>query len=341
MRYFASIAGSHTSNIENKVLASNPIMEAIGNAKTIRNDNSSRFGKYIQIIFDPYSRAITGGHMSTYLLEKSRISFQSDGERNFHIFYQFVNYCRTHNLTKFRLNSEFHFNYLGNVEVSKSDKISEFLTAMQTLGFTNRQQDLIFRITASILHAGNINFNPIDDDQCEIADNDFHLKVFCNLLDIEFESAKKWLTNRVIRGGIKEIIISPVNTVTAQYARDALSKFIYEKMFQWIVNIINKALNVSSTNEKQQITSTNQKFIAILDIYGFETMIYNSLEQFNINYANEKLQQQFNQHVFKLEQEEYVKEGIDWKFIKFTDNQPVINLIEAKPIGILNLLGNV
>ena len=343
MRYFASIAGSHTTNIENKVLASNPIMEAIGNAKTIRNDNSSRFGKYIQIMFDPFNRAIIGGHMSTYLLEKSRISFQNDGERNFHIFYQFVNYCRKQNLSMFRLDCEFRFNYLGDVEPTKTDKIKDFLAAMKTLGFNEQQQDLIFRIIASILHAGNIKFEKVDDDQCRIADNDLHLKIFCELLDIEFELAKKWLTNRVIRGGLKEIIISPVNTSSAQYSRDALSKFIYELMFKWIVTVINEALNVSISNDnsKQQqinLASSSQTFIGVLDIYGFEHFKENSLEQFNINYANEKLQQQFNQHVFKLEQEEYVKEGIDWKFIKFTDNQPVINLIEAKPIGILNLL---
>jgi len=331
MRYFAYIAVSHTTNIENKVLASNPIMEAIGNAKTIRNDNSSRFGKYIQIVFDPYSRSIIGGHMSTYLLEKFRVSFQSDGERNFHIFYQFVNYCRKEKLDMFRLDSNIKFDYLGDVEPTNHDKINEFLSAMLTLGFTEKQQDLIFRILASILHAGNIQFNSIDDDQCEISNDDFHLKIFCQLLDIEFETAKKWLTNRVIRGGLKEIIVSPISSSAAIYARDALSKFIYERMFQWIVNIINKALNCNGEI---------QTFIGVLDIFGFENFQpnLNSLEQFNINYANEKLQQQFNRTMFKLEQDEYVKEGIDWQFIKFTDNQPVINLIEAKPIGILNLL---
>lgn len=230
------------------------------------------------------------------------------------------------------MDKEFKFNYLGSVEPAKSDKISDFLNAMQTLNFSIKQQELIFRIISSILHAGNIEFTQINDDQCEIDDNDLHLQIFCDLLGLEFESAKKWFTNRVIRGGLKEIIISPINKSVAQYARDALSKFIYERMFLWIVNVINKALNVNNES------TTSSTFVGILDIYGFECLQLNSLEQFNINYANEKLQQQFNQHVFKLEQDEYVKEGIDWKFIKFTDNQPVINLIEAKPIGILNLL---
>ena len=281
MRYLASIAGSHTTNIETKVLASNPIMEAIGNAKTVRNDNSSRFGKYIQIILDPYSRAIIGGNMSTYLLEKSRISFQGDGERNFHIFYQFVTYCRKQSLDLFRLDSKFQFAYLGGVKPTKNDKIDEFLSAMQTLGFTDRQQDLIFRVIASILHAGNVNFKTIDDDQCQIADDDLHLKIFCNLLDIEFESAKKWLTNRVIRGGIKEIIVSPMSTAAAQYARDALSKFIYEKTFLWIVSLINRALATTSTaNEKSNAGITASVFVGVLDIYGVRIFFKLYFDQF-------------------------------------------------------------
>jgi len=151
-------------------------------------------------------------------------------------------------------------------------------------------------------------------------------------IDLDKTSTIKWLTNKVIRMGRSEVIVTPVNKNTAQYGRDALAKFIYEKMFLWIVSLINQALGPS-----EKILSSNM-FIGVLDIYGFEHFDINSFEQFCINYANEVLQQQFNKHVFKLEQEEYVKEGIDWTFITFSDNQPVIDLIEAKPIGILNLL---
>lgn len=141
----------------------------------------------------------------------------------------------------------------------------------------------------------------------------------------------RWLTNKVIRMARSEVIVTPVNKSSAQYGRDALAKFVYEKMFLWIVNLINQALNPS---EK----SSSSTFIGVLDIYGFEHFDTNSFEQFCINYANEVLQQQFNKHVFKLEQEEYIREGIDWTFITFSDNQPVIDLIEAKPIGVFNLL---
>ncbi|XP_074593590.1 unconventional myosin-Va-like isoform X2 [Brevipalpus obovatus] len=331
MRYFASIAGSHSSNIENKVLASNPIMEAIGNATTTRNDNSSRFGKYIQIMFDPQTRSITGGNMRTYLLEKSRVSCQNEGERNFHIFYQLCSYSKNNNISEFCLDG-YDFAYLGRIKPCASDDLSRFLDALQCLGFTDKQQSSIFSIVAAVLHAGNINFIHLDDEQCTVDKDDPHLNSFCDLLDLEKSATLRWLTNKVIRMGRSEVIVTPVSQNAAQYGRDALAKYIYEKMFLWIVCLINKALGPT---EKIQSSST---FIGVLDIYGFEHFEVNSFEQFCINYANEALQQQFNQHVFKLEQEEYIREGIDWQFITFTDNQPVIDLIEAKPIGILNLL---
>ncbi|RWS27899.1 unconventional myosin-Va-like protein [Leptotrombidium deliense] len=331
MRYFASIAGSHSTNIENRVLASNPIMEAIGNAKTTRNDNSSRFGKYIQIMFDPQSRSIIGGNMRTYLLEKSRISKQAENERNFHIFYQICNFCQQKDFNYLRLKKNYAFNYLGDMKPSSADDISKFNEAMTCLGFSDKQQDIIYRIVAAVLHAGNIEFVPVDEEQCEIYSNDEHLSSFCELLGLDSTATKKWLTCKVLRTGMREVITTPVNIDTAQYGRDALAKYIYEKMFLWVVALINKSLGTTASSQ-------SSTFIGVLDIYGFEHFEHNSFEQFCINYANEVLQQQFNQHVFKLEQEEYVREGIDWQFITFTDNQPVIDLIEAKPIGILNLL---
>ncbi|KAI1280411.1 Unconventional myosin-Va [Halotydeus destructor] len=328
MRYFASIAGSNaTSNVENRVLASNPIMEAIGNAKTTRNDNSSRFGKYIQIIFDPQSRAIVGGNMRTYLLEKSRISRQSEGERNFHIFYQMCSYAKSANLSHLGLDS-WDFDYLGTQKPGNHDDIAKFNEAMHILAFTEKQQNVIYRIVAAVLHAGNIGFVRVDEEQCAIPQEDFHLTCFCELLGLDESATRTWLTQRVLRTGMKEVIVTPVVQDIAEQGRDALAKFIYEKMFAWVVSLINRALGSSSD------AST---FIGVLDIYGFEHFEVNSFEQFCINYANEVLQQQFNQHVFKLEQEEYVREGIDWQFITFTDNQPVIDVIEAK-LGILSLL---
>jgi myosin-5 len=332
MRYFASIAGSQSSNIENRVLASNPIMEAIGNAKTTRNDNSSRFGKYIQILFDAQTRAITGGNMRTYLLEKSRVSRQNEGERNFHIFYQMCTYAQKNNLKHLKLKSDTEFNYLGQIEPTQYDDMSRFVEAIQCLGFTDKQQNLIFNVIAAILHGGNIDFTKIDDEKCCISDySERHLQTFCELLGLDPTATKQWLTHRVLKTGMREIITTSLTSELALYGRDGLLKFVYEKMFSWIVGLINRALGPT-------VASHTYQFIGVLDIYGFEHFENNSFEQFCINYANEVLQQQFNQHVFKLEQEEYVREGIDWQFIKFTDNQPVIDLIEAKPIGILCLL---
>jgi len=357
MRYFASIASSNggctsdemtssalvqsgstlssVGSIENRVLASNPIMEAIGNAKTTRNDNSSRFGKYIQIMFDPTNRrSIVGGNMRTYLLEKSRVSKQNEGERNFHIFYQMCHYAKVkkwNHLMLYEPSGRYYpFSYLGSIEPTESDDMTKFNEAMLTLGFNERQQDLIYKIVSAILHAGDIEFRKVSDEECSIPMDDRHLVAFCTLLGLDESATRQWLTHRVLRTGMKEVIVTPVNKTAAESGRDAFAKFIYEKMFAWVVFLINRSLGVT----KESLTST---FIGVLDIYGFEHFDSNSFEQFCINYANEVLQQQFNQHVFKLEQEEYVREGIDWTFISFTDNQPVIDLIEAK-LGILNLL---
>uniref|UniRef100_A0A673ZTJ0 Myosin VB n=1 Tax=Salmo trutta TaxID=8032 RepID=A0A673ZTJ0_SALTR len=259
MRFFATVGGSaNDTNVEEKVLASSPIMEAIGNAKTTRNDNSSRFGKYIQIGFDR-SYHIIGANMRTYLLEKSRVVFQAEDERNYHIFYQL---CASASLPEFK--------------------------------------DL---------------------------KNDPHLAHFCQLLGVELEQMEHWLCHRKLVT-TSETYVKNMSRKQAANARDALAKHIYAHMFDWIVEYVNKSLHTSSKQHS---------FIGVLDIYGFETFEINSFEQFCINYANEKLQQQFNQHVFKLEQEEYMKEQIPWTLIDFYDNQPCIDVIEAK-LGILDLL---
>lgn len=340
MRYFASIAGSD-SNIETRVLASNPIMEAIGNAKTVRNDNSSRFGKYIQILFDRRNRHIMGGNMRTYLLEKSRVTYQGVGERNFHIFYQLCSYANQNRLDYLGLsNDQRQFVYLGSNEPTAYDDMTRFLEALDTLGFSAKQRDKLFAVIAAILHGGNIMFQrrqQDDDESCTLANRESldSLQTFCRLLDLNESSTLKWLTSRLLKTGGHEIIATPLNAQMAQYGLEALLKFIYEKLFLWIVSMINQSLGPIST---QQSIVKEYQFIGVLDIYGFEHFENNSFEQFCINYANEVLQQQFNWHVFKLEQDEYVREGIDWQFITFTDNQPVIDLIESKPIGILCLL---
>ncbi|AWP01854.1 Myo5a protein [Scophthalmus maximus] len=333
MRYFATVSGSASeANVEQKVLASNPIMEAIGNAKTTRNDNSSRFGKYIEIGFDTRFRII-GANMRTYLLEKSRVVFQADEERNYHIFYQL---CASSHLPEFKtlkLSSANDFLYTRQgrspviVGVDDTKELNATRNAFTLLGINESYQMGLFRVLAAILHLGNVEIKDRDSDSSVIAPNNRHLTAFCELVGVTYQDMTQWLCHRKLKTAA-ETYIKPLPRLQATNARDALSKHIYAKLFNWIVEHVNKAL---ITNVKQH------SFIGVLDIYGFETFEINSFEQFCINYANEKLQQQFNMHVFKLEQEEYMKEQIPWTLIDFYDNQPCINLIEAK-MGILDLL---
>uniref|UniRef100_A0A8D1ZEA2 Unconventional myosin-Va n=1 Tax=Sus scrofa TaxID=9823 RepID=A0A8D1ZEA2_PIG len=277
MRYFATVSGSASeANVEEKVLASNPIMESIGNAKTTRNDNSSRFGKYIEIGFDKRYRII-GANMRTYLLEKSRVVFQAEEERNYHIFYQLCASAKLPEFNMLRLGNANNFNYTKQ--------------------------------------GGSPMIEGVDDAK-EMA----HTRQACTLLGIFIHFFFFFF--------FFETYIKPISKLQATNARDALAKHIYAKLFNWIVDHVNQALHSAVKQHS---------FIGVLDIYGFETFEINSFEQFCINYANEKLQQQFNMHVFKLEQEEYMKEQIPWTLIDFYDNQPCINLIESK-LGILDLL---
>nr|P70569.1 RecName: Full=Unconventional myosin-Vb; AltName: Full=Myosin heavy chain myr 6 [Rattus norvegicus]AAB38840.1 myr 6 myosin heavy chain [Rattus norvegicus] len=334
MRYFATVGGSASdTNIEEKVLASSPIMEAIGNAKTTRNDNSSRFGKYIEIGFDKKYHII-GANMRTYLLEKSRVVFQADDERNYHIFYQL---CAAASLPEFKelaltcAEDFFYTAHGGNTTIEGVDDAEDFektRQALTLLGVRESHQISIFKIIASILHLGSVEIQAErDGDSCSISPQDEHLSNFCRLLGIEHSQMEHWLCHRKLVT-TSETYVKTMSLQQVVNARNALAKHIYAQLFSWIVEHINKALQ---TSLKQH------SFIGVLDIYGFETFEINSFEQFCINYANEKLQQQFNSHVFKLEQEEYMKEQIPWTLIDFYDNQPCIDLIEAK-LGILDLL---
>ncbi|XP_024862267.1 unconventional myosin-Va isoform X6 [Kryptolebias marmoratus] len=333
MRYFATVSGSASeANVEEKVLASNPIMEAIGNAKTTRNDNSSRFGKYIEIGFDNRYRII-GANMRTYLLEKSRVVFQADEERNYHIFYQLCASAKLPEFKNLRLSTANDFLYTRQGRspvidgVDDSKELCTTRHAFTLLGINESYQMGLFQVLAAILHLGNVEIKEKDSDSSLIAPNNRHLTAFCELVGVTYKDMSQWLCHRKLKTAT-ETYIKPLSRLQATNARDALSKHIYAKLFSWIVEHVNKAL----------VTSIKQhSFIGVLDIYGFETFEINSFEQFCINYANEKLQQQFNMHVFKLEQEEYMKEQIPWTLIDFYDNQPCINLIEAK-MGILDLL---
>ncbi|XP_063758462.1 unconventional myosin-Va-like isoform X2 [Eleginops maclovinus] len=333
MRYFAMVScSSGEANIEERVLASNPIMEALGNAKTTRNDNSSRFGKYIEIGFDKKHRII-GANMRTYLLEKSRVVFQAQEERNYHIFYQLCASAHLPEFKAFQLGcaDDFHCTNQGQSPVIEgvddAKEMSKTRKAFSRLGISESDQMAIYQILAAILHLSNVEVKDQSADKSSILPNNVHLMVFCELMGVPCEEMAHWLCHRKLKT-TTETYVKSVSKMNAVNGRDALAKHIYARLFSWIVGSINNALK-SAANQ--------HSFIGVLDIYGFETFDINSFEQFCINYANEKLQQQFNLHVFKLEQEEYMKEEIPWTLIDFEDNQPCIDLIEAK-LGVLDLL---
>uniref|UniRef100_A0A8C5AG56 Myosin VB n=1 Tax=Gadus morhua TaxID=8049 RepID=A0A8C5AG56_GADMO len=342
MRFFATVGGSAgNTNVEEKVLASSPIMEAIGNAKTTRNDNSSRFGKYIQIGFDRQYHII-GANMRTYLLEKSRVVFQAEDERNYHIFYQL---CACASLPEFKdlaLSSAEDFIYTSfgeNIFIEGVNDAVDFEKTKEAFTLLGASTNpVVDRTSYPIDRESNscnqrtltrhLTLNPhVRPSPSPPQGEDRHLKHFCRLLGVELEQMEHWLCHRKLVTS-SETYVKNMSCKQASNARDALAKHIYAHMFDWIVEHVNKALHT---------TAKQRSFIGVLDIYGFETFEINSFEQFCINYANEKLQQQFNSHVFKLEQEEYMKEQIPWTLIDFYDNQPCIDLIEAK-LGILDLL---
>ena len=322
------------SETEEQILATNPVMEAFGNAKTTRNDNSSRFGKYIEILFNKNTEII-GAKIRTYLLERSRLVFQPLKERNYHIFYQLVAGATDQEREEFGLLSADEFEYLnqGNAPVIRGvddrDEFNATRKSLGTVGVSAVRQNEIFRLLAALLHIGNVKITATRTDSA-LSPTEPSLVRACKMLGVDASEFAKWTVKKqlITRG---EKIVSNLNQPQAVVVRDSVAKFIYSCLFDWLVEIINQSLATD------QVLKQVHSFIGVLDIYGFEHFAKNSFEQFCINYANEKLQQEFNQHVFKLEQEEYVREQIDWTFINFSDNQPCIDLIEGK-LGVLSLL---
>ncbi|KAI9221863.1 P-loop containing nucleoside triphosphate hydrolase protein [Blastocladiella britannica] len=349
MRYFAtadagdgassdaSVSDETMSEVEQQVLASNPIMESFGNAKTTRNDNSSRFGKYIELLFDKHTKII-GARVRTYLLERSRVVYQPETERNYHIFYQLCAGAPAAERKELSLGPHSNFHYLnqggGNGIVPGVDDAQEFditQRALSTIGISVSVQWKVFRLLAAILHLGNVTVQSLGrSDEAYIADDDAAIVTASRLLGVDSGEFRKWIVKKQITTRFEKIVTA-VPATTAVTIRDSVAKFLYAGLFEWLVEKTNDSL---CTDE---IASSYQRFIGVLDIYGFEHFRKNSFEQFCINYANEKLQQEFTQHVFKLEQDEYVKEQISWSFIDFNDNAPCIDLIEGK-LGILALL---
>ncbi|CAI0419594.1 unnamed protein product [Linum tenue] len=338
MRYLAFLGGRsgvEGRTVEQQVLESNPVLEAFGNAKTVRNNNSSRFGKFVEIQFDKSGR-ISGAAIRTYLLERSRVCQISDPERNYHCFYLLCA-APAEDKEKYKLGSPKSFHYLNQskcYELDGVDDAHEYLEtrrAMDIVGIGEEEQEAIFRVVAAILHLGNIEFAKgaeIDSSKIKDDKSRFHLDTTAELLRCDPTNLEDALIKRVMVTP-EEIITRTLDPENAVSSRDALAKTLYSRLFDWIVEKINVSIGQDPDSKS---------IIGVLDIYGFESFKCNSFEQFCINFTNEKLQQHFNQHVFKMEQEEYTKEEIDWSYIEFVDNQDVLDLIEKKPGGIISLL---
>lgn len=337
MQYLTFVGGRAAGDdrtVEQQVLESNPLLEAFGNAKTIRNDNSSRFGKFVEIQFDTDGR-ISGAAIRTYLLERSRVVQITNPERNYHCFYHLC--ASGKDAEKYKLGHPSSFHYLNQSKTYELDGVSssqEYIKtrrAMDIVGITLDEQEAIFRTLAAILHLGNIEFSPgKEHDSSAIKDqkSSFHLQMVADLLKCDAKLLLATLCTRTIQTREGSIIKS-LDCNAAVANRDSLAKTIYARLFDWLVEKINRSVGQDPRSRVQ---------IGVLDIYGFECFQNNSFEQFCINFANEKLQQHFNEHVFKMEQEEYSREEINWSYIEFIDNQDVLDLIEKKPIGIIALL---
>lgn len=343
MQYIAQASGSSSaliSRVKDMVLATNPLLESFGCAKTLRNDNSSRHGKYLQILFNAQSEPI-GAHITNYLLEKNRVVGQIRGERNFHIFYQYTKGAPQRYREMFGVQMPESYTYTSRSQcftvngIDDAKEFQETLKVMSVIGLSQEEQDEIFKMLAAVLWLGNINFIENDDSSTKIADASV-TNFAAYLLDVPAESLDKALTTKLVetgfggRGG--ETFESQLNRVQASAVRDALAKAIYNNLFEWIVTRVNLSL-------KTQGEASNS--IGILDIYGFEIFDHNSFEQLCINYVNEKLQQIFIQLTLKAEQDEYIAEQIQWTPIKYFNNKVVCDLIEeVRPPGVFAVLND-
>ena len=336
MQYVANVSGGSNSSIQetkDMVLATNPLLESFGNAKTLRNNNSSRFGKYLQLQFNGQGEPV-GATITNYLLEKSRVVGQIRDERNFHIFYQFTKGASKEYRTNFGIQQPSTYPYTSAskcLDVDGIDDLADYaetLEAMRIIGLSQAEQDEIFRMLAAILWTGNIGFREDKDGNAEVTDQSV-VDFLAYLLEVDPAQVVQAITIRIITAR-NEVLESPANPAQAMATRDALAKAIYNNLFDWIVERVNVSLKARGTPAHS---------IGILDIYGFEIFEKNSFEQLCINYVNEKLQQIFIQLTLKTEQEEYAREQITWTPIKYFDNKVVCDLIEAvRPPGIFSAM---
>ena len=323
LNYISNISNDN-NELSNKILSSNPILEAFGNAKTIRNDNSSRFGKFIRVLFDKNNNLI-GANIDTYLLEKIRVTHVESLERNFHIFYLMLKGLTKEKKENLLLTKISDYNYLNDANTERNDNVSDavemdnLLISFKQLNFNDECVNNIFKVISAILNLGNVETN------IDIFNNVF-FNNFCFLLDIPIQIATDFFCNKYIKIA-NETIKKEIKKDEFIILKDTFVQILYSLIFDFIVLKINNVLSNKGSN-----------FIGILDIFGFEVFKNNGFEQLCINYTNEKLQNLFNKFIFEVEQKEYEKEEIDWKLIEYPNNSDVIYLFEQKSIGFFPLL---
>eukprot|EP00300_Choanocystis_sp_HF-7_P014386 c18673_g1_i1.p1 GENE.c18673_g1_i1~~c18673_g1_i1.p1 ORF type:complete len:1329 (+),score=307.37 c18673_g1_i1:31-4017(+) len=338
MSYLAIVGGMEggLGKLERKILEANPILEAFGNAKTLRNNNSSRFGKFTKIDFDENGKII-GATIDTYLLEKSRLLFQAKGERNYHIFYQMLKGLSAEDKKALKLTIPEDYHYLRQgeaCEIKGVDDKRDFervITGLDLVGLDAKARFTIWRLLAGVLHLGNIYFEEVDEAaQIENIDD---LERCAEMLQVDILKLRTGLLTRSITAGKSEEGFEvPLNPQQAQYSRDSLASLIYSRLFEFIVANINKSLALQNSKSSKDL------FIGVLDIYGFEVFEKNSFEQLTINYANEKVHQYFIKNTFKEEGEIYKREAIKMPEIKFQDNQDALDMLEDKKRGVFAMI---
>mmetsp|Transcript_60054 Transcript_60054/g.147618 ORF Transcript_60054/g.147618 Transcript_60054/m.147618 type:complete len:1680 (+) Transcript_60054:347-5386(+) len=357
----AGVGTGALNSIEAQVLQSNPILESFGNARTMRNDNSSRFGKFIEIQFTRNGRLV-GAQIETYLLEKVRLVTQSTGERNYHIFYEMLSGAmpaeelRNYYIASTATADDFRMTASGTYDrrdgISDKETYRTLRTAMKTMKFSEEEQQDVFATTAALLHASNLSFCDLGDQKSALDGRNVHLEPVCHLLGVTAEDLNQALCHFSITAGKESHVQQNLDVDRAEKGLEALLKTTYGALFDFLVARINDSICFNPDDSSQVETDQDEMAspmqvskkerpaasIGVLDIFGFESFQSNSFEQLCINYCNEALQQQFNAFVLKNEQAEYEREGIEWSFIQFPENQDVLDLIDKRGSGILCIL---